>query len=158
MQNNNDASAYDVSPAAAGTVCLLVPGADPLVKVENVFRYNDGVPTWRIPAGESVAPATHLPAMQDTDTASALRHSRWDLSGHGALRLTADARIASLSFDDKDGTQCVYTDGHTVSVKELVVDGDRKTVGTYSAADLPGVVVGSGSIVVEGSHTVIILR
>ncbi len=158
MESLESPRIYDVSPAAAGTVCLQTAGAAPVVKVHNVFRIAGTDSAWRVATGEAIPSATHLPAMQDTDSASALRHSRWDLSGHGALRLTADARIASLSFDDNDGTQCIYTDGHTVSVKELVVDGDRKTLGTYSAADLPGVIVGSGSIVVEGSHTVIILR
>ena len=149
---------FDVSPAAAGTVCLQTAGADPVVKVRNVFRIAGVDSAWRVATGEAIPSATHLPAKLDADSASALRHSRWEIYDNGAIRLTAEARIASLSFDDKDGTQCVYTDGHTVSVKELLVDGDRKTVGTYTASDLPGVIVGTGSIVVEGSHTIIILQ
>ena len=158
MQNNNDASAYDVSPAAAGTVCLMAPGADPLVKVDNVFRYNGGEPTWRVPAGESVAPATHLPAMQDGDTRNALQKTEWELSGRGALRLTQDLRIQSLTLAETNGTQCVYTEGHTLTVKTLEIAGTAKRSGVYTAANLPGIVVGAGSVVVDLMPIIIMVR
>jgi len=158
MQNNNDASAYDVSPAAAGTVCLMAPGADPLVKVDNVFRYNGGEPTWRVPAGESVAPATHLPAMQDGDTRKALQKTDWELSGHGALRLTQDLRIQSLTLAETNGTQCVYPEGHTLTVKTLEIAGTAKRGGVYTSANLPAIVIGTGSVVVDFMPTVLIVR
>ena len=158
MQNNNDASAYDVSPAAAGTVCLMAPGADPLVKVDNVFRYNGGEPTWRVPAGESVAPATHLPAMQDGDTRNALQKTNWELSGHGALRLTRDARVQSLSLVADDGSQCVYTEGHTLTVKEMTVAGKSVHTGVHTAADMPSIVIGTGSVVIDFMPTLLLVR
>ena len=158
MQNNNDASAYDVSPAAAGTVCLMAPGADPLVKVDNVFRYNGGAPTWRVPAGESVAPATHLPAMQDGDTRNALQKTDWELSGHGALRLTQDLRIQSLTLAETNGTQCVYTEGYTLTVKEMTVAGKSVHTGVHTAADMPRIVIGTGSVVVDLMPILIMVR
>ena len=158
MQNATDAAAYDVSPAAAGTVCLMAPGADPLVKVDNVFRYNGGEPTWRVPAGESVAPATHLPAMQDGDTRNALQKTNWELSGRGALRLTQDLRVKSLTLAETNGTQCVYTDGKVLTVKELAIAGTTKRAGVYTATELPGIVVGGGAIVVDVMPTMIAVR
>ena len=158
MQNATDAAAYDVSPAAAGTVCLMAPGADPLVKVDNVFRYNGGEPTWRVPAGESVAPATHLPAMQDGDTVVALQKTDWELSGHGALRLTQDIRLQSLTLVSDDGSQCVYTEGHVLTVKEMTVAGKSIHTGVHTAADMPGIIVGDGSVVVDFMPTILIVR
>ena len=156
MQNNNDASAYDVSPAAAGTVCLMAPGADPLVKVDNVFRYNGGAATWRVPAGESVAPATHIPSMQDAS--DVLSRVHWELSGNGALRVTKDVRTYKLSLASDDGSQCVYTDGKVLTVKELAIAGTTKRAGRYTAAELPNIVVGNGAIVVDFMPTVIVVR
>ena len=156
MQNNNDASAYDVSPAAAGTVCLMAPGADPLVKVDNVFRYNGGAATWRVPVGESVAPATHIPSMQDAS--DVLSRVHWELSGNGALRVTRDVRTYSLSLADTNGTQCVYTDGKVLTVKELTIGGETMRSGVYTAANLPRIVVGAGSVVVDVMPTIIVVR
>ena len=158
MQNATDAAAYDVSPAAAGTVCLMAPGADPVVKVDNVFRYDGGAPTWRVPTGESVAPATHLPAMQGGDTVVALQKTDWELSGRGAVRLTRDARVQSLSLASNDGAQCIYTEGHTLTVKTLEINGEAKRGGIYTAENLPGIVVGTGALVVDFMPTVLIVR
>jgi len=157
MQNATDAAAYDVSPAAAGTVCLMAPGADPLVKVDNVFRYNGGEPTWRVPAGESVAPATHIPSME-AGADDSLSRVRWEVSGRGALRVTKDVRTYSLSLADTNGTQCVYTDGKVLTVKELTIGGETMRSGVYTAANLPRIVVGAGSVVVDVMPTIIVVR
>lgn len=135
MQNDTDAAAYDISPAAAGTVCLVTAAADPVVKVDNVFRYANGTPTWRKPAGESIYPATHLPAMQDYDALPTLKKTRWELSNHGAIRLTRDVQIAALSLAAGDATQKVFLDGHTLTVTALMVGG-RRIGGTHTAAEL----------------------
>jgi hypothetical protein len=157
MQNEAQAVLHDVSPAAAGTVCLVAPGAQPVVLVDNVWRYGNAPAAWLVAAAEDAVPSgTHLPAMQDADRS--LTKTQWRLSGNGAIRLTADARVASLSFDDDEGMQCIYTDGHTLSVKQLNVGGVKKGTGTYTSSNLPGIVQGSGSLVVEGHHTVIILK
>ena len=149
---------FDVSPAAAGTICLVEAGADPVVKVHNEFRYGNSVAEWRVADGDAIPSATHLPAMQDADSAAALRHSRWELSGHGALRLTRDVRILTLDVADDDGSQCVYTDGHVLTVKEMTIDGTRVRGGRYTAAELPGVVVGTGAVVVDFMPTMLIVR
>lgn len=158
MQNANDASAYDVSPAAAGTVCLAIAGGSPVVKVDNVFRYGDGEPTWRVPTGESIAPATHLPAVQNGDSMPELKHTKWELSGHGAIRLTRDVQIASLSLAAADGTQKVYTDGFKLTTPALVVNGSRFRSGTYTAETNPEFIVGGGSVTVGGSGFVVFVR
>ena len=158
MQNANDASAYDVSPAAAGTVCLAIAGGSPVVKVDNVFRYNGGAATWRVPTGESIAPATHLPAVQNGDSMPELKHTKWELSGHGAIRLTRDVQIASLSLAAADGTQKVYTDGFKLTTPALVVNGSRFRSGTYTAETNPEFIVGDGSVTVGGSGFVVFVR
>lgn len=158
MQNDTDAAAYDISPAAAGTVCLVTAATDPVVKVDNVFRYANGTPTWRTPTGESISPATHLPAMQNADSLSALKHTKWELSGHGAIRLTRDVQIASLSLAASDGTQKVYTDGFKLTTPALVVNGSRFRSGTYTAETNPEFIVGGGSVTVGGSGFVVFVR
>jgi len=158
MQNATDAAAYDISPAAAGTVCLAIAGGSPVVKVDNVFRYGGGEPTWRVPTGESIAPATHLPAMQNGDSMPELKHTKWELSGHGAIRLTRDVQIASLSLAAADGTQKVYTDGFKLTTPALVVNGSRFRSGTYTAATNPEFIVGGGSVTVGGSGFAVFVR
>ena len=149
---------YDISPAAAGTVCLQTAGADPVVKVHNVFRIAGTDSAWRIASGDAIPSATHLPAMQDGDTVVALQKTDWELSGHGALRLTRDARIQSLTLASNDGAQCIYTEGHTLTVKTLEINGEAKRGGIYTAENLPGIVVGTGAIAVDFMPTVLIVR
>ena len=160
MQNQTQADSRDISPAAAGTVCLST-AADtaPTVRVHNEFHYGNGPATWRVATDPDAVPsATHLPAKQDADSPAALRGTRWELSGHGALRLTADARLLSLSLAATNGSQRVYTDGHVLTVKELTVAGAAKRAGRYMAADLPNVIVGTGAIVVDVMPIVIMVR
>ncbi len=158
MESDAAPKIFDVSPAAAGTICLVEAGADPVVKVHNEFRYGNTVAEWRVADGDAIPSATHLPAMQDADSAAALRHSRWELSGHGALRLTRDVRVLTLDVADDDGSQCVYTDGHVLTVKEMTIDGTRVRGGRYTATELPGVVVGTGAVVVDFMPTMLIVR
>ena len=160
MQNQTQADSRDISPAAAGTVCLST-AADtaPTVRVHNEFHYGNGPATWRVATDPDAAPSgTHLPAMQDADAPAGLRHSRWELSGHGALRLTQNVRILSLSLANDNGSQCVYTDGHELFVKELTIAGTTKRSGRYTAADLPNVIVGTGAVVVDVMPTVLFVR
>ena len=156
MQNANDASVYDVSPAAAGTVCLATANGDHVVKVYNVFRHGNAEADWRVPTGESVSPATHLPAMQDADSLSALKRTKWELSGHGAIRLTRNVQIASLSLAAADGTQMVYTDGSTLTTAALYVNGTRLH-GTFTK-DNAQWVAGEGSVTVGGNGFVVTVR
>ena len=160
FQNNTQATTYDITPAAAGTVCLSTAAdTEPTVRVHNVWRYGNAEAEWRVATDPDAVPsATHLPAMQDADSPAALRGTRWELSGHGALRLTADARLLSLSLAATNGSQRVYTDGHVLTVKELAVAGAAKRAGRYTAADLPNVIVGTGAIVVDVMPIVIMVR
>ena len=87
-----------------------------------------------------------------------LSRVRWELSGHGALRVTKDVRTYSLSLASDDGSQCVYTDGKVLTVKELAIAGTTKRAGRYTAAELPDIVVGNGAIVVDFMPTVIVVR
>ena len=155
MQNADTAAAYDVSPAAAGTICLQTAGADPVVKIFNEFRYGNEPAAWRVATGEAIPSATHIPSMDNGDLLSRVH---WELSGHGALRVTRDVRTYALTLADDDGTQCVYTDGHTMTVKELTIAGASKHSGVYTAANLPGIVVGTGSVVVDLMPIIIMVR
>ena len=157
MQNADQAGMNDLSPAAAGTVCLSTAGADPVVKVHNEFRYGNAVAPWRVAIDPGAVPSgTHVPSMQDaTDVLSRVH---WELSGHGALRVTKDVRTYALTLADDDGSQCVYTDGHTMTVKELTIDGASQHAGRYTASDLPGIVVGAGAVVVDQMPLLILFR
>ena len=159
LQNETQANTYDLSPAAAGTVCLQTAGAAPVVRVHNEFHYGNGSATWRVATNSVAVPsATHLPAKQDADAPSSLKTTNWELSGHGAIRLTADVRVLSLSLAAGDGSQCVYTDGHVLTVKELTIAGATKRSGRYTAADLSGIVIGTGAVVVDVMPTVLFVR
>lgn len=155
MQNANDASVYDISPAAAGTVCLATADGAPVVKVSNVFRYGNDEAAWRVATGEAIPSATHLPAMQDGDTSAALKTTEWELSGYGAIRLTRDVTIAKLTIASAD-RQKVYTDGHTLKVASLTVDGEAKK-GVFTANDASWI-VGEGSVVVGKGGFVVFVR
>ena len=103
----------------------------------------------------SLVSATHLPArLNPTEN---MKETRWELLGHGKLRLTADARIAALSLAADDGTQMVYTDGHVLTTRSLVVNGARLRAGVYDAAGTSWV-SGSGSVRVSSGGFVFIIR
>ena len=157
MESAASPTIFDVSPAAAGTVCLVEAGANPVVKVHNEFRYGNNVAEWRVATGEAIPSATHLPAMRDGDAPAALRTTNWELSGHGAIRLTADARVASLTLEATNGMQRIYTDGHTLRVNAFTAEGVAKH-GVHTADTLPGIIVGNGSVTVNDATTIILMR
>lgn len=162
MENADHAKAFDVSPAAAGTVCLQAAGADPVVKVYNVFRYNGVDAEWRVATGEAIPSATHLPALQDGDELVALRKTQWEVSGNGALRLTSDVRIGSVALALGDGTQKIFLDGHTLTVATLTV-GEKTLSGAHTAAELNEkigavVFVGEGLVVCGRQGLMVIVR
>ncbi len=158
MQNATQADTWDISPAAAGTVCLQTAGADPVVKVYNVWRYGSNPAAWRVATDPDAVPsATHLPAKQAGDSLPALKKTSWELSGNGAIRLTADVGIAALSLAADDGTQKVYTDGHVLTTRSLVVNGARLRTGVYTEAGSSWV-AGSGSVTVSGGGFVLIVK
>ena len=157
LQNNTQATTYDLSPGAAGTVCLVEPNSDPIVKVYNVWRYGDTAADWRVADSPDALPsATHLPAKQNGDSLSALKPTKWELSGNGAIRLTSDVKIASLSLAADDGTQTVYTDGFKLTTAALTVNGINLR-GVYTK-DNAAWVKGNGSVTVGGSGFVVVVR
>jgi len=157
-------AAYDIAPAAAGTIVLEPASGNPTVLVSNELRTGNGsvvntVVEWRDPVGEGNNPsATHLPSMQDGDTLSALKNTNWELANHGAIRLTSDVSIAALSLASDDGTQKVYTDGHTLTTKVLIVNGTRLPCGTYNAEGVSWIVGETGSVVVNNGGLSILIR
>ena len=156
IQNATQANLHDITPGAAGTVCLVEGNSAPVVKVYNEWRYGDAVAAWRVATNETaVASATHLPAKQNGDAMSELRRSKWEISGHGAIRLTRDVQVASLSLAADDGTQMIYTDGHNLKTPVLFVKGARMR-GTFTkTADW---VDGEGSVTVGGSGFAVVIR
>ena len=161
--DRNTVENRDIAPAAAGTVALQTATEAAKVVVHNELRTGNGINRtaaveWYEPVGEGNEPsATHLPAMQDTDAPAALRATNWELSGHGAIRLTADTRVASLTLSATNGTQRVYTDGHTLRTSAFIA-GTTALHGVLTSTTLPGIVLGNGSIVVDDATTVILVR
>ena len=156
MESLESPTIFDVSPAAGGTVCLQAGNSNPVVKVYNVFRIAGIDSNWRVATGEAIPSATHLPAMQDGDSLPALKHTEWNLSGHGAIRLTRDVQIASLSLTTDDGSQMIYTDGYNLKTAALYVNGTRLR-GTYTK-DNAEWVAGEGSVTVGGSGFAVFVR
>ena len=158
IQNATQANLHDLTPGAAGTVCLVEGNSAPVVKVYNEWRHGDAVAAWRVATNSAAIPsATHLPAKQNGDSISALKKTKWELSGHGAIRLTANAAIASLTLAEEDGSQCVYTDGHKLTVRTFTINGEKKK-GVLTAADLPGIIVGEGSVEVSSGGFGVFIR
>lgn len=158
IQNATQANLHDLTPGAAGTVCLVEGNSAPVVKVYNEWRHGDAVATWRVATNSAAIPsATHIPAKQNGDSISALKKTKWELSGHGAIRLTANAAIASLTLAADDGSQCVYTDGHKLTVRTFTINGEKKK-GVLTAADLPGIIVGEGSVEVSSGGFGVFIR
>ena len=156
IQNQEQANLNDLTPGAAGTVCLVEGNSAPVVKVYNEWRYGDAVAAWRVATDPSAVPsATHLPARQNGDSISALKKSKWELSGHGAIRLTRNVQIASLSLSAADGTQMIYTDGHNLKTAVLYINGTRMR-GTYTKTS--SWVDGEGSVTVGGSGFAVFVR
>ncbi len=157
MESNASPTIFDVSPAAGGTVCLQTGNSNPVVKVYNVFRIGGNDSTWRVATGEAIPSATHLPAMQNGDTAASLKTTKWELSGRGSIRLTADVLVESLELADDEGDQCVYAEGHTLTVRQLFIDGVKLPSGTYTASNTSWV-KGEGSVIASGKGLSIIIR
>ena len=139
----------DTMIGAAGTITLVSGGETKVVVA-------DTCTTRREPTTETLISATHLPARQNPT--ENLRHSAWNLNGYGKIRLTANAVIGGLSLSAADGSQCVFTDGYTLTTTSLVVSGTRYPCGTYTAETNPGLIKGDGSIIVAGGGFTVIVR
>ena len=94
--------------------------------------------------------------MQGGDSMLVLKTTEWELSAHGAIRLTRDVQIASLSLATDDGTQMIYTDGYNLKTAALYVNGTRLR-GTFTK-DNANWIAGEGSVIVGGSGFVVTIR
>ena len=149
--NSTMTTKRDTMIGAAGTITLVSGGETKVIVA-------DTCTTRREPTTETLVSATHLPARQNADSLSALKRTKWELSGHGAIRLTRDVQIASLSLSAEDGAQKVYTDGFKLTTPALVVNGSRFRSGTYTAETNPEFIVGDGSVTVGGSGLAVFVR
>ena len=148
-----DSYEKDVVLGAAGTVTLQL-AADNATSATVVVSDANQNRRDAIDA-TSLVSATHLPArLNPTEN---LKDTRWELLGYGKLRLTADARIAALSLAADDGTKKVYTDGHVLTTRSLVVNGARLRAGVYDATGTSWV-SGSGSVTVSAGGFVFVVR
>ena len=149
-----DSLENDVVLGAAGTVTLQLAedNATSATVIVSDTNQNRRDPT----DTTSVISATHLPARQNPT--ENLRHSAWNLNGYGKIRLTANAVVGGLSLSAADGSQCVFTDGYTLTTTSLVVNGTRYPCGTYTAVTDPEFIKGSGSITIAGGGFTVIVR
>lgn len=153
--NGRGGSASGATSSAAGTIYLQTASDQEGCGTVRVSNPNN-LATLQ---DEAIPPAaTHLPTKQNGDSISALKKTKWELSGRGAVRLTRDVQVASLSLASDDGTQTVYTDGFKLTTPILVVNGTRYRYGTYTATTNPEFIKGDGSIVVGGSGFILMIR
>ena len=148
------------APSAAGTIAIQTAADAPneaLIRVANNI-------TWINPTNDlSVIPATHLPAM--ANRGENLSKTAWLVLDNAKLRVTASARIASLTLASTASpvtaarTPCVFADDATLAVYSLTILGDSYGPGVYRAIDLPAsILVGNGAIQVLTPATLIFLR
>ena len=146
-------SASGATSSAAGTIYLQTASDQEGCGIVSVSNPNN-LATLQ---GETIPPAaTHLPAKQNGDSISALKKTKWELSGNGSIRLTRDVQIASLSLASDNGTQTVYTDGFKLTTPALSVKGVSLR-GVYTK-DNAVWVKGDGSVTVGGSGLVVFIR
>lgn len=151
--NGRGGSASGATSSAAGTIYLQTASDQEGCGTVRVSNPNN-LATLQ---DEAIPPAaTHLPAKQDGDSMPALKKTKWELSGRGAIRLTRDVQIASLSLAADDGTQTVYTDGFKLTTPALNVNGFNLR-GVYTK-DNAAWVKGEGSVTVGGSGLVVFIR
>ncbi len=116
---------------------------------------------WRVPTGESIYPAMHLPALQDGDDLKALRTTNWELSGRGALRVTCgNVAIDTLSVtaDGDRNVPYVFPEGHKLRVRKLYVNGTKLPGGVYTSENRPDLVQGEGALDVRAGGFTMIVR
>lgn len=136
--------------SAAGTIALQTAAdsaASALVVVDNAQFSDSTNAPYR-------AMCTHLPPKTQTDTSFA--ETSWRLRNYAAVRLTGNAKIASLSVEGT--TPRLFTESYTLTTKEFVVNGDSAPAGTYTSGDYPALLFGNGAVVVVAQGTVVLVR
>ncbi len=138
-----------VPGSAAGTITLQTAAdsaATARVIVDNA-RFSDSTNT------PSRAMCTHLPPKEQTDASFA--GTSWVLRDYASVRLTRDVLVNSLSVEGT--TPRLFTETYTVTTKEFRVNGVALRGGTYTSADYPGLLHGSGAVVVAVRGSVVLL-
>jgi hypothetical protein len=100
------------------------------------------------------AMCTHLPPKTQTDASFA--GTSWVLRNYASVRFTSSAKVNALSVEGT--TPRVFTETYTVTTKQFTVNGAAAAPGTYTAASYPGLLFGSGAVVVEARGTVVLVR
>ncbi len=161
VANEAQITAQQVSAPSGGTVTLIA-GETTTVKVNNELRYGTAdshdAYTW-ITYDDSFMSAVSLPAKQDGDKVSAFSKTDWIVSANGAVRLTANVTLNSLTINAAEDFASIIPNGYTLTVRKLIVDGQSLGSGVYTTANLPGVISGEGSIKVNrgaGSFVLVI--
>lgn len=102
----------------------------------------------------SRAMCTHLPPTVQADPS--LAGTSWVLRNSASVRLTADTRIRSLSFESANAR--LFLEGRTLTVSTFSVNGAAMAPGTYRAGDLPAALRGPGAVVMLGPGTLLCIR
>ena len=80
----------------------------------------------------------------------------WEIRPGARVKLENNTRIEALTIADDDDVK-IDLAGHTLTVWSLSVDGERKK-GKFTAATLPSVLTGEGSLVVTGPGSIYVVR
>ena len=103
--------------------------------------------------------ATWLPAGTLGDAAADFANAKLVIADRGVVAIGADrVRFAGISIEENS---LIDLHGETVKAVSLTVGGERKSAGTYTAANLPGYLhdsVGGGQLVVGSGGMWVILK
>lgn len=80
----------------------------------------------------------------------------WEIRPGARVKLENNTRIEALTIADDDDVK-IDLAGHTLTVWSLSVDGERKK-GKFTAATLPSVLTGEGTLVVTGPGSIYVVR
>ena len=80
----------------------------------------------------------------------------WEIRPGARVKLENNTRIETLTIADADDVK-IDLAGHTLTVWTLLVDGQKKK-GKFTAATLPSVLTGEGTLVVTGPGSIYVVR
>ena len=80
----------------------------------------------------------------------------WEIRPGARVKLENNTRIETLTIADADDVK-IDLAGHTLTVWTLFVDGEKKK-GKFTAATLPSVLTGEGTLVVTGPGSIYVVR
>ncbi len=142
-------SASGYSTAGAGTV-LLQDAADDAASAGRVVISNGAVVAGAL-SGDTVY-CTAIPARENP--AEDLSSLRFDLAATARVRATAACTLGDVLADEG---AALYLDGNDVKCASLTYANRVYPMGTYTAATLPGLLSGDGTLTVLVSPSVITL-